>query len=30
MGRRVRRARVVHGNELFLGDCAVVLETTGA
>jgi hypothetical protein len=27
MGRRVGRARVVPGDELFLGDCAVVLET---
>ena len=26
-GRRVGRARVVPGDELFLGDCAVVLET---
>ena len=27
MGRRVGRARVVPGDELFLGDCAVVLES---
>jgi pSer/pThr/pTyr-binding forkhead associated (FHA) protein len=30
MGRRVGRARVVPGDELFLGDCAVVLETADA
>jgi hypothetical protein len=27
MGRRVGRARVIPGDELFLGDCAVVLES---
>ena len=30
MGRRVGRARVVPGDELFLGDCPVVLETIDA
>jgi len=30
MGRRVGRARVVPGDELFLGDCAVVLESADA
>ena len=29
MGRRVGRARVIPGDELFLGDCAVVLESAG-
>ena len=29
MGRRVGRARVSPGDELVLGDCAVVLEPVG-
>jgi hypothetical protein len=29
MGRRVGRARVIPGDELFLGDCPVVLESAG-
>ena len=29
LGRRVSRSRVVPGDELMLGDCAVVLEAAG-